>query len=118
MRSRRTSRGRQDRPSKPLLSRRVKSAGVLALLCLLLDVVQEPDRGHIVVAMDVAVVILLMAQCSIVSGLLALALAFGVGRVGRRAIVGALIRLDTHSNEKGGSSSQRSQLRAKRSRVG
>lgn len=79
MGSRRRSRERQDRPSKPLLSRRISSAGAVALLCLLLDVIHKPDRDYLVVPIDIAVVNLLMAQCSIVNGVIALALAVGVG---------------------------------------
>lgn len=91
----------QDKPSKPLLGRRVSRALILRLPCLLLDTGHGSSRDHLVIAVVVP-------QCSSRSRFvcdgravgrgLALALALVVTGGRRRAIVGTLVRLDTHSD--------------------
>lgn len=92
----------QDKPSKPLLGRRVSRAVILGLSCLLLDTGHRSSRNHFVIA-----VVVVVPQCNSRSGFvcdgrgvgrgLALALALVVTGGRRRAIVGTLVRLDTHS---------------------
>lgn len=89
----------QDKPSKPLLGGRVSRAGILGLPCLLIDTGHRFNRDHLLIAVVVP-------QCSRRSGFVcdgggvgrgpALALALIVAGGRRRAIVGALVRLDAH----------------------
>lgn len=92
----------QDKPSKPLLGRRASRAGILGFPCLLLETGHRSSRDHLVIA------VVVVPQCNSRSGFvcdgravgrgLALALALVVAGGRRRAIVGTLIRLDTHSD--------------------
>lgn len=90
----------QHKPSKPLLGGRASRAGILGLLCLLLDTGHRSNRDQLLVAVVVS-------QCSRKSGFvcdgrgvgrgLALALVLVVAGGRLRAIVGSLVRLNTHS---------------------
>jgi hypothetical protein len=85
-----------DGPSKTLLGRRGRRAGVLGLPCLVLVVCHGCLGGYLAGA-----TILVTAQCTFVSRVLVLVLALALAPVaaccGRRAIVNSLVRLNTHS---------------------